>query len=816
MNNDFPIFSLIQPEIVKRRSEKSRRLPPLPPEVLARRQEIAYILRNQIEPLANLLREMPDEERKSVFVKIKHQRPVKLIGIKPVAEPTENITLAIIPEIDRLDNLLKKVEDFGTGDLNKGQAPNEYLAAINQIQQGEPKDRLCQVFFEQYDELIKQEWIICEIEIMSLEKGRNQQRQELIAIRAELEQLLRQPPYGNIFEHEEIKGTCRAVIRCTGQVFQQLVEDKKWQTKIFWFDARPEFETFIQTYNNFNIQSLGQFISPPDNAPIVCIVDSGVTPGNPFLQPVVREDLVRSFLKSALDNPYDEHGHGSGVASLASYYALNGYPGSDNEGKVWIASARVLDHENSLEDERLFSKIIIEVVDTFAPLGVRIFNLSVGIINRKWNAEAKRTVPRRSWIARTIDRLSREKDIVFVISAGNILTNEIRYYWQDGITYPKYFVDEEASILDPAQSALSLTVGSLAATTLAAGNVATAMAIAEQKQPSPFTRCGPGISQEIKPELVELGGNYLIDENNSIRTNLGTNIVMASNQITPALAHNSGTSFAAPRVVHKLAQILSDLQSLGLDYISAPLLKAFIVNSASYPEEPSFEYFRSEMNSIQPKHWLNIVGYGMPDHNRATYCDPYSAILFFQGEIIPNTVAYFDIPVPVCLVEADRGTKRLTVTVVHAPEVQRWGLERYLGTTLKWRMFRGDVEREDIKKEMSLEEDELGFEDINNEISVDEGEADSPKELRFQLGVTLRSRGTVQHDVFEWKIHRQEHSENFYTLAIAVYEKWGRENANPVPYAVVVRLEDTTQSAPIYAEVQNILAAIEAQTQAGY
>ena len=338
------------------------------------------------------------------------------------------------------------------------------------------------------------------------------------------------------------------------------------------------------------------------------------------------------------------------------------------------------------------------------------------------------------------------------------------------------------------------------------------MAIAEQKQPSPFTRCGPGVGKEIKPELVELGGNYLIDENNSIRTNLGTNIVMASNQITPAIAHNSGTSFATPRVVYKLANILSDLQSLGLNDISAPLLKAFIVNSASYPEEPSFEHFCSEIDNIQPKHWLNIVGYGVPDYNRATYCDSYSAILFFKGEIIPNNVAYFDIPVPACLSETDRGIKRLTVTVVHAPEVQRWGLERYLGTTLKWRMFRGDVEREDIKKAMSVEEDELDREDIN--ISVDEGEADLPKELKFQLGVTLRSRGTVQHDVFEWKNHRTEYSENVYTLAIAAYEKWGRDNPSPLPYAVVIRLEDTTQTAPVYAETQTILVELEAQSQA--
>ena len=147
-----------------------------------------------------------------------------------------------------------------------------------------------------------------------------------------------------MFEHEEIKGTCRAVIRCTGQVFQELVEGKKWQNKIVYFDARPEFETFNQILESFNVENLGEFSSPSQDAPMVCIVDSGVTIGNPFIKPVVREDLVRSFLKEEFDkdNPYDECGHGSGVASLVSYYALNLYNNADNKGKVWIASARIL------------------------------------------------------------------------------------------------------------------------------------------------------------------------------------------------------------------------------------------------------------------------------------------------------------------------------------------------------------------------------------------------------------------------------------------------------------------------------------------
>jgi len=293
-----------------------------------------------------------------------------------------------------------------------------------------------------------------------------------------------------------------------------------------------------QTYGNFNIANLGKFIPPKKDAPIVCIIDSGVTAGNPFLKPVVKEDLLFSFLSSTSENPYDQHGHGSGVASLASYYALNIADEAENEGKIWIASARVLDKDNEIEDERLFSKVLIEIVETFVKLEVRIFNLSIGIINRKWNAEAKRTVPRRSWIARTIDRLSKEKDIVFVISTGNIHCRKVQDYWQNGQTYPDYFADGEATILDPAQAALALTVGSIAPSTLVSGNrIGSTMAIALENQPSPFTRCGPGIKGEIKPELVEFGGNYIIEKNDSVRPNLGTNVMMASNQITPAIAH---------------------------------------------------------------------------------------------------------------------------------------------------------------------------------------------------------------------------------------------------------------------------------------
>lgn len=806
MNPDFPLLYLTQPQTAKRGKERPRLLP-LSPEKIQQRKEKADNLRQQVRRISRQLQEMSEEERKAVLIKLEHEQKINLsgTGLKPIAESTQHFTLAV-PRTEKLDKLEEKIEEFGEGDLKRGQPPNKDFAYLNTIEEASPQDRLCQVFFEQYDELIQKDWIIFEIEMMSLERGKKQQRQELLKIREEISKLFESGTKGNLFEHEEIKGTCRAVIRCTGEVFQELVEDRKWQTKIVYFDARPAFETFHQTLRNFSVEKLGEFIIPPSDAPMVCIVDSGVTIENPFLKPVVREDLILSFLRteSDKDNPNDECGHGSGVASLASYYALNLYQNAENSGKMWIASARILNKDNEIEDERLFSKILTEVVETFEKIGIKIFNLSLQFTNRKWHEEAKRTIPRRSWIARTIDKLSREHNIVFITVTGNISTSNVKYYYGDGLAYPEYFIDDEASIYDPGQASLAITVGSMSPTTQAVGQITTAMAIAEEHQPSPFTRCGPGINREIKPELVEYGGNYLLDQNGAVRENPGMNVIMASHQLTPAITHKSGTSFAAPRVAHKMARILYDMQSLGFYDISASLLKALTVNSATYPPYyGNFDNFKQAMDEKKPKHWLNVVGYGIPDYIRATECDKYTAILIFQEKIQPNTVKFFEIPVPECLVETPpTKVKRLTVTVVYAPEVQRWGLETYLGTTLKWRMFRGNVDQEEVIKYMSVEEEEN-----------DEETGENPKELKFEPGITLRSRGTVQHGICEWKQHKSEYSQNCYTLAIAAYEKWNRENPDPVPYAVVVRLEDTTQTADVYVEVQNIMAQLEVQAR---
>lgn len=792
MNEDFPPRQFASPT-VRTRSKGKGQLVPLSPEKLARRHEIARALRAKVDAANEHLKSLTDEQRKAVFYKVKHDGPVELTGtgLKPLVDRSRDVTFAV-PTGGNLDGFATKVQQFAASTPKNGMVDNQSFANIEDVSPGEPTDRLSDELLEKYDSLIKQDFVICEIEMLApLDRGENQRRTTIAGLLQDLNNAFASGIHGTLFEYEVRDGICRAVIRCTGKMFQRLVEDEEWQRRISWFEPKPQFETFHTIWNDFAFEKLSPIVPPPADAPVVCIVDSGVTSGNPFLRPVTKEELLRSFLKQDPDNPFDENGHGSGVASLAAYHVINLDEGAENIPRTWIAGARILGKDCQIEEERLLSKVIEEVVAGFVPLGVRIFNLSVGDLAKRWNQDTKRTQPRTSWTARTLDRLSRQYDIVFVVSAGNLQLNPIRDFLKDGTPYPVYLCNPESRILDPGQAALAIGVGSISAGTLVVSSPDTAIAL--DFEPSPFTRSGPGIKGEIKPDLVEVGGNLVTDVNyNSVRRNPGTNVVMASHQLTPATAHNYGTSFSAPRVAHKLAVLLHELQQFGLPYISAPLLKAFLINSAVYRGD--LQRVKDQLDTIRKKEWLNVLGHGWPDSTRATDCDPYSILLFHQGELPVDQVAFFAVPVPARFSESSN-RKKITVTVVHDPEVQKWGLESYFGIDLKWRMFRGDADRDSILEKMSEAADVEGDSDDG-----DKPETESASELGFEHKITRRSRGSVQHDWFEWQNHKPEFSTSHYTLAITATSRWRRAPL-PTKFGLVVRIEDLGGTIPVYTEV---------------
>jgi Subtilase family len=797
MNDRPPPLVLNPPEILDRRPEAPRSFGSSP-EAIANRDIKSQALRTQLSPVRREIGRLTPAQRRAFFIKLRHAGPINLTGtgLKQFSPPSDNVTLAVAQ--DDLSRLEAKITSYGSDPVKKGVIPNSALVGrLEEIEIGTPTDRLSDEMFESFEDLVAKQWVVVELEAVSLQTGRLQRREEIAQKLAQLDEFLGNGIRGTIYEHEEDGATSKIMIGCTGEALRSLIEDPEWQTVLSWFELPPAFETFHQTLRNFNVRDLGLTTRPADTSPVVCIVDSGVLPGNHFLEPVTRQELMHSFLKGRAGDLVDGFGHGSGVASLASYHEINLAPGADNAGQCWIASARILDENNDL-NERLLSVVLEEVVRTFAPLGIRIFNLSVNIRNRPWNQSTRRIQPKRSWTARTIDKLSRLHDILFIVSVGNLAVDTVTSLHLER-PYPSYFTPELCSILDPGQSALALSVGSLAGSAQIVGAAGTLTALAQRDQPSPFTRIGPGIRREHKPEVVEYGGNLAFDRRfRRVRENAGGSVVMASNALNPAITTSFGTSFAAPKVTFSAARILDDLQGLGVAP-SGALLRAFLVSSATYPQS---QQFLDALESLPVgTDYRDVVGYGIPSAFRATHCDEFSIVMYYQGALARDKVALFEVPVPEALSRAGRNPKTLSVTVAFDPDVHNRGFGEYFGTTLRWRLFRGDRDREEIVTLMSRPDED------GEDAARPAGDQRQRIDLLGAHGVQRRSRGTVQHDVEKWDEHQPDFSRNNYTLAITTFEKWNRPNPPPTRFAVVVRLEEHSHTIPIYDIVALALEA---------
>lgn len=788
MPNEFQPLHFRAPDIRDRRRMRPRRVP-VDPNLFSERERYARELKIKVSTISDELRRLTPEARKAVFLKIEHDRRIDLVGtdLKLMAEQSIFVSLAIPKAID-LRKIENKIDEFTMATPNsENHLPNEgFVYFTKEIRLGIPTDRLSDQFLTIYESVVEDQFYIFEIEIISFLNGPRNVRSDLMSKLARLERELGNGVNGNVFEHEYFSNLCRVILRSSGSKLKQLVEANEWQTTISWFDVKPKFETFHAEYDSFNFNELLPIPNIDPSAPIVCMIDSGISIGNPFLQNISNPEWNKSFIDSKPNDPSDEHGHGSGIASLISFYSLNIANGATNIPKIFVASARLLDEENQ-SDEKLLSKKLKEIVNFYVPLGIKVFNLSVGIINRSWNLENRRTLPRRSWIARTLDELSYQNDIVFIVSAGNIPLIHIGNLITDFGEYPNYLFSFDARLLDPAQAASAITVGSINSHTLIHLSPQSTL-LGEKHEPSGFTRTGPGVLMEAKPDVVEFGGGVVFDPTlGRSRRNSAQDVLMASKEITPAIVRDVGTSFATARVSYRIANIQNELRLLNI-IPSSNLLKALLVNTCES------KFFSSE--EISKEFSINALGYGVPDHLKATETTAHSCILYFDGEIETDKVSFFKIPVPRELSQST-GRKRLTITVSYLPEVHRNALHRYMGTKLEWDLFRGDTDYTEVLEFYSSREEEVEEQDVNEE--------DNPKKLAgFIYGKRARSKGLVQHDILEWTRHTEEHSSGDYVLALLFRSLWS-SNQKPVKYSVVVRLEDEGRAVQIYDLVRTSL-----------
>jgi hypothetical protein len=529
---------------------------------------------------------------------------------------------------------------------------------------------------------------------------------------------------------------------------------------------------------------------PAADAPAVCIIDSGIQEAHRLLRAAIDQVNSRSFLAGYdTADRVSPHGHGTPVAGAVLY--RNFSPGtSAGEAICWIQNARLLNDDCRLPDHVFPPLAIREIVNYYwnGNRGTRIFNHSIA-------ANGPCRLVRMSAWAAEIDLLSHELDVLVIQPTGNIAGKTgthvrpgILDNFSTGRPYPDYLQDASSRISNPSQSLQAITVGSVGMTTLNEGLRST---IAGEGRPSSFSRSGWGLWETFKPEVVEVGGDYLLDAS---RSNISTAEsccleLVRSTFSTPGTATTKalvGTSFAAPRVT----AIAAALQRLLPDQPTL-LYRALIIQSARWP---------SWMELLSPDEqvsWMRSIGYGIPDVARATKNGDRRVTLVTEGSqvIKPLEAAIFTVEIPPELRSpGNEFDVRIEVTLSYSSRPRRTRSSRkgYQEIRVDWIASKKSETLEDFRARAIK-----GF-----------GEAESTDAVEWMLheqkdwGVLRgihRKSGTVQKD---WVLVKAYELPETFAVAVRGHSGWSKDPNSAAKFALAVTIEAEACPVPIYSRIE--------------
>lgn len=518
--------------------------------------------------------------------------------------------------------------------------------------------------------------------------------------------------------------------------------------------------------------------SPPEDAPVVGLIDTGVRAGHPLIRPAIVD-------ATALDPAFggqgeDAHGHGTTVAGLILFGdVLAAVRSADVQAPFWLASVRVLDDEGRPPSSRSWIASIAEAVVYLAEeLECRVINLSFGDSDSPYRGG--KSTP----LAAELDTLARRHRLLLVVSAGNIEPHQLVPAAAVLSTWPRYLMDAGHRILDPAQSALALTVGAIVnvdgLTPLSKGTTLGRSAVGRAPGPAPYTRSGPGVRDAIKPEVVAQGGNWVYDQaTGDLLSDSAVEIVSTSARFPSALFGTSvGTSLAAPAVAHLAGRLQATYPNL-----SANALRALIGQSAVHADS-LLEHL--EPFEEQEKTAYALCGYGEPDWERAGISTPNRVVMYAEDAVRPDAFHVYRLPMTEGFTDVS-GPRALTVALAFDPPVRHRRFD-YLAYEMDFVVVRG-VDVLDL------------FEIAAAGIDDPDGGKLGDYEVKLRPTRTARSKGTLQVGSARWSSRPQERFHDDWYIVVRSLNKWLDPEAPPQPYALTATLM-VDRAEDLYTELQ--------------
>ncbi len=359
---------------------------------------------------------------------------------------------------------------------------------------------------------------------------------------------------------------------------------------------------------------------PPDEGPIVGVLDSGVASTH-LEDAVVRHDVS---VTPSDANPW----HGTFVAGLIMAGA------HFNEGSYPDDVARVLDAhvlpKQPIDELELYERVREAVLRSQE---VKVWNCSF--------ASDDEAPDKYGAFAHQLDELSDEAGVLFVQAAGNLNSPPRAWPLQRGASMPD-------GLASPAEALRSLTVGARAHL----GGYVPAWA------PASYSRRGPNFAGLTKPDVSHAGGDR--DPDSEIG-GFGVFSVIPSGHS----AESYGTSFATPAVSAIAANLWAQLEDGGATQPTPELVRGLIVHSAfmNAVDDPAMD---------DTGRFRQHFGWGTPSSSAFILANESHSLTTVHEVVMTPGINWYKrpFPVPPPLLTADgkfRG--EVTLTISYAPPV---------------------------------------------------------------------------------------------------------------------------------------------------
>lgn len=532
-----------------------------------------------------------------------------------------------------------------------------------------------------------------------------------------------------------------------------------------------------------SIDRLPTIEAPPDDAPPIAILDSGLTSGHPLLSLAVGDS--QGFIKPQRDTVDNTPGgHGTFVAGLAlhgDFFARLDEPSW--QPKLRLFSGKVFDDGNNNDSQLVENTVIDAVRALHSQYGCRVFTLCYGDENRIYDGRHIRG------LAYVLDHLSRELGVLFVVPTGNISSlpaDPLR-------EYPAYLFRETARLIDPATALHAITVGAVSryGQTRQAQrhqNTIEDIPVAKANCPAPFSRTGYSINDAIKPDLVEHGGNYAIGRDGSGKhpRKQGLGVISLNSGFSQGnpLWEEIGTSCAAPLLANKAAILAGALAQQSIDTI-----RALLAAHAAWPAE-AVDLLKPNKGRNGLDKVLRAIGYGIVD-DRALYASLDNEVTLIAEASIGNDKHHFyELPIPNEFWEGNgRRTRQITVALAHRSEVKTTRIG-YLASRISFSLVTAS----------DLTEVAKAFRK-----GRDEGK---PERTQNRL-ISSKTRNTGSLQMSRWEFRSNAQSRNKIFVVVTRQDAgWSDRKDDDEQYSLAVVLRDhENEASQLYARVDSLIQA---------